>query len=331
MTNPWGGMDFVWDKTANAWLMQHLWEHYAFSGDKIFLRETAYPMIKEITEFWEDHLKKLPDGRLVVPNGWSPEHGPVEDGTSYNQQIVWDLFNNYVQAADALGADKPYRDRIAAMRDALAGPKVGRWGQLQEWMEDKDDPNDHHRHTSHLFGVYPGRQITWTKTPELLRAAKVSLDARGPVGDVREWSFAWRTALYARMHDGESAHAMYRNMFSARNTCINLFGLHPPMQADGDFGCAAAVAEMLLQSQEGPIELLPALPAAWPSGSVRGLRARGGFEVDLAWSHGKLRQAKVRSAHGGACEVICGGHKVKLNLPPSGQISLDADLHATRN
>jgi alpha-L-fucosidase 2 len=303
-----GGLGWKWDKTANAWYCQHLWEHYAFGLDKNYLRKTAYPVMKETCEFWEEHLKALPDGKLVVPNGWSPEHGPDEDGVSYNQEIVWDLFNNYVQAADVLGMDKDYRDKIAGMRDQLVTPQIGKWGQLQEWMTDKDDPNDHHRHTSHLFGVYPGTQFSLTKTPELAKAAKVSLDARGIAADsdVREWAFAWRTALYARLRDAEHAHLMLQQLFSSRNSCLNLFGLHPPMQMDGNFGVTAGMAEMLVQSQAGEIELLPALPKAWPTGSIKGLRARGGFGIDIAWRDGKLVQADVRSLTGGSAQLRYG-------------------------
>lgn len=334
-----GGMGWRWDHTANAWYCRHFWEHYAYGLDKHFLQNTAYPILKETTEFWQDHLKRLPDGRLVVPNAWSPEHGPTEDGVSYSQEIVWDLFTNFIEASEALNADAGYRKTIAGMRDHLATPGVGSWGQLMEWMTEKggkypedpnlDTPRDHHRHTSHLFAVYPGRQIGVEQTPKLAAAAKVSLDARGETGDVREWSFAWRTALYGRLHDGDSAHRMFQQLFSARNTCPNLFGLHPPMQMDGNFGITAAIAELLVQSHEQDISLLPALPSAWPHGEVSGLRARGGFTVGMEWQAGKLVSATIHASNPARVRVRYGGLDTTISLRAGQTAVLNASLART--
>ena len=324
--NIFGGLGWKWDKTANAWYCQHLWEHYAFSGDKAYLQKTAYPVMKEVCEFWQNQLKALPDGSLVVPKCWSPEHGPDEDGVSYSQEIVWDLFDNTVAAADALGNDKAFRDTLAALRDRLVTPKIGKWGQLQEWMTDRDDPKDQHRHTSHLFAVYPGHQISMAKTPELAKAAAVSLAARGEAGDSRRsWTWPWRCALWARLGDAEKAHHMVRSLLTY-NTLPNLYTVHPPFQMDGNFGITAALCEMLVQSQAGEIALLPALPQAWPDGSVKGLRARGGFEVDIAWQRGKLTSAAVRSAAGGPCALRYGAKTATLKTLPGKSYTLDAEL-----
>jgi alpha-L-fucosidase 2 len=269
-----------------------------------------------------------------VPDAWSPEHGPTEDGVSYSQEILYDLFSNYVQACDALDIDKLYRETVLAMRDKLAKPGIGSWGQLLEWMTEKHDPknpeldtpSDHHRHTSHLFGVFPGHEISMSRTPDLAAAAKVSLAARGDVGDVREWSFAWRTALWARLGDADAAHGQLLQLFDDRNTCLNLFGLHPPMQIDGNFGITAAMAEMLLQSQDEQIRLLPALPSAWPNGQVTGLRARGGFEIDIAWANGKLSKAVIRSLLSKKCEISYGNKTATISVEPNVPISVNGDL-----
>jgi alpha-L-fucosidase 2 len=325
-----------WDSTANAWYMHHYWEHYAFTQDKEWLRNVAWPLMKEVAEFWLERLKKLPDGRLVVPNCWSPEHGTTEDGVSYCQQIIWGHFTDTIEAADVLGVDREFRDKLVAARDHLAGPQVGSWGQLLEWLTEKkgmgelDTQQDHHRHTSHLFGVYPGRQISLTATPDWAKAAKVSLIARSDKGsDVTEWAFAWRTALYARLGDGNMAHQQLLQYL--RRTYDNMLGWLGCFQIDGNFGITAAMAEMLLQSHAGAIDLLPALPDVWRSGSVSGLRARGGFEVDISWKEGALTSAVIRNISitpQRSTTVFYRGSKIVFDLPPGkSKTVLPADFH----
>ncbi len=331
-----GGMGWKWDRTANAWYGQLFWEHYAFGQDKRYLQEVAYPVLKETTEFWEDHLKALPNGQLVVPNSWSPEHGPEQDGVSYSQEIVWDLFTNYIDAADALQLDADYRAHIAGLLDKLALPGIGSWGQMLEWRTELHDPvldtpNDHHRHTSQLFGLYPGREFGPETTPKMAAAARTSLIARGDTGDVREWSFAWRTALWARLKDGESAHHQIQQLLQDRNTTPNLFGDHPPVQLDGNFGVTAGIAEMLLQSQTGTIELLPALPQSWSTGSINGLRARGDYTVDMNWRNGQLSSALVKGKKDQKVRVRYGQKAIEAVIPSSGHLFLGADLQPKLN
>jgi alpha-L-fucosidase 2 len=311
--NIFGGNGWEWNIPASAWYAQHVYEHWAFTQDNKYLRQTAYPIIKEICQYWEDNLKKMPDGTLMIPNGWSPEHGPREDGIMHDQQLVWDLFQNYLEAAKALNIDSDYQKKIADMQAHLAPNKIGKWGQLQEWQEDRDDPNDQHRHTSHLFAVYPGRQISMANTPELAKAATISLLSRSgaygtnkdkpftvnsTVGDSRQsWTWPWRCAMWARLGVGEKAGVMVRGLLTYNST-PNLFCLASGVfQIDGNFGIPAAMAEMLMQSHTGEIVLLPAIPANWAkAGSFKGLRARGGYIVDCVWENGKVLNYKITSA-----------------------------------
>ncbi len=326
-----GGSTWKWSKGDAAWVAQNLWDHYAFTGDREYLRARAYPILKDLCEFWEDHLKALPDGTLVAPDGFSPEHGPHEDGVSFDQQLVWDLFTNFVEASEALGVDEAFRAKVAQMKSKLLGPQIGKWGQLQEWRVDRDDPKDHHRHVSHMIAVYPGRQITPRRTPEWARAARVSLEARGHEGDVG-WSNAWKICLWARLLDAQKAYG-YASRWVANNTFGNGFNACWPgrtFQIDGNFGYAAGVCELLLQSHAGEIHLLPALPDAWPEGSAKGLRARGGFEVDLAWKDGKLAEATIRSLLGNPGKVRYGEKGIDLATGKGEAVRLDGALDKTR-
>jgi alpha-L-fucosidase 2 len=322
--------------TGGAWLSLHLWEHYLYGQDRDFLARRAYPIMKEAALFFVDYLVEDPrTGWLISGPSNSPEQGGLVMGPTMDHQIIRALFAAVSEAARILGRDEALAAELDRLRARIAPNQVGRWGQLQEWLEDKDDPNNKHRHVSHLWGVYPGHEINW-RTTNLFQAARRSLVARGD--EATGWSMGWKINLWARFLDGDHAYKILRNLLAPVGSRAdgglypNLFDAHPPFQIDGNFGATAGIAEMLLQShlrdEQGRfiLHLLPALPSVWPEGHVRGLRARGGFEVDLAWSAGRLTEVTVRSRPGRECVLLYEGRERPLRLRRGGSVTLDGAL-----
>lgn len=307
--------------TGAAWLCQHLWEHYLFTQDREFLQKTAYPMMKEASAFFVDFLVKDPKtGWLISTPSNSPENGGLVAGPTMDHQIIRGLLKSCIAASEVLKTDEAWRKTLQTTYSQIAPNQIGKYGQLQEWLEDKDDTTNKHRHVSHLWGLHPGNEINWDETPELTKAVRQSLLYRGDEGT--GWSLAWKINFWARFKDGEHAQKMVKMLLrpasGAGGSYANLFDAHPPFQIDGNFGGSAGIVEMLLQSHTKHIDLLPALPSDLPTGMVRGIKARGGFELDFSWEQSKLTYVKIKSMAGNPCTLRYAG-KVRELVVQKGQ------------
>lgn len=316
--NIFGYSDWLWHRPANAWYSMHLWEKYLFNPDFEYLKTVAYPAMKSACEFWFNRLFIDDEGKLIVANEWSPENGPWENGTAYAQQLICDLFINTVKAGKILNIDLGFVQELEQKLSILdSGLNIGSWGQLREWKYTEDDPENKHRHISHLVALYPGKAISPIFTPKYADAAIKTLNARGDSGT--GWSRVWKVAFWARLLDGNRAHKLLKSAldfttdmstdYMAKGGVYeNLLDAHPPFQIDGNLGATACMTELLLQSHLEEIHLLPALPDVWRSGEIKGIIARGAFVIDMKWNNNKLTSAAINSRQGGLC-------KLRTNVP----------------
>lgn len=311
-TAPLSSKDMSWNfnPMAGPWLATHVWDYFDYTQDLDFLKETGYELIKESANFAVDYLWKMPNGVYSAAPSTSPEHGPIDQGATFVHAVIRQVLSNAIEASKLLREDDDNRQEWIAVLNNLAPYQVGRYGQLMEWSEDIDDPNDNHRHVNHLFGLHPGNSISPITTPQLADAAKVVLEHRGDFAT--GWSMGWKLNQWARLLDGNHAYKLFQNLLQC-GTLPNLWDTHPPFQIDGNFGGIAGVMEMLLQSHMGFIHLLPALPDAWDTGSISGLVARGNFEVSMVWKKCELIEAQIFSRKGGDCSVLYKNSQLKFS------------------